>query len=124
MMHNPQLMLMTLVLLLVGCATSAHVDAPAEKLVGKIVQLNDNSAYSWFSEPRAIIWNDKLIVGSVRAVEMYKTGQSDPNWGNIEVAALDLKTGEAQRTVLDRHFEQDDHDDPAFLPLPGNRLLA
>ncbi len=107
-----------------GCATVSRDKPPADFVAGKIIPLNENSAYSWFSEPRAIVWDNKLIVGSVRAVETARTGQPDPDWGNIEVTVCDLKTLKVSKTILDRHFEQDDHDDPAFVALPGDRLLA
>jgi hypothetical protein len=42
----------------------------------------------------------------------------------VEVAAYDLASGEAQRTVLHRHFGQDDHDNQALLVLEDGRLLA
>jgi hypothetical protein len=37
-------------------------------VAGKLIQLNDNGAWSWFMDPRVIVDNGKLIVGSVRAI--------------------------------------------------------
>jgi hypothetical protein len=88
------------------------------------VEVNDNGAWSWFMDERAVVDRGKLIVGSVRAVKEYRSGRDDPDWGNVEVSVLDLATGAARHTVLHRHFEQDDHDGPALLVLPDRRYLA
>ncbi len=93
-------------------------------VAGALVQLNDNGAWSWFMDERAIVEDGKLIVGSVRSVGDFDAQKSDPDWGNIEVAVYDLATGTTQRTVLHRHFEQDDHNSPALLVLPDKRILA
>jgi hypothetical protein len=95
----------------------------ANYVAGALVQLNDNGAWSWFMDERAIVHNDKLIVGSVRSVGDFTTDKA-PDWGNIEVAVYDLAAGSTKRAVLHRHFEQDDHDSPALLALPDKRLLA
>jgi hypothetical protein len=97
---------------------------PTDYVAGKIIPLAENGAYSWFSDPRAIVWKDWLVVGSVRAVENARTGASDPNYGNVDVSVCNLTTGKVQSVVLHHYFEQDDHDDPAFLPLPDDRLMA
>ena len=90
----------------------------------KLVELNDNGAWSWFMDPRAIIDHGQLIVGSVRAVGKYKQNMDDPRWGNVEVAVYDIATGKAATAVLHHHLEQDDHDAPAFLVRPDGRYLA
>ena len=96
----------------------------ADFVAGELVNLNDNGAWSWFMDERAIAHDGKLIVGSVRAVGDFRSGRDDPHWGNVEVAVHDLQTGHTGRVVLHEHFEQDDHDGPAFLALPDGRLLA
>jgi hypothetical protein len=95
----------------------------ANYIAGALVQLNDNGAWSWFMDERAIVSGGKLVVGSVRSVGPFGNAR-DPDWGNIEVAAYDLAAGTAKRAVLHRHFEQDDHDSPALLALADKRLLA
>jgi hypothetical protein len=115
-------------LLLAMCLSlaSAVVAAEQEKdfVAGKLIQLNDNGAWSWFMDERVVVHEGKLVVGSVRAVKDFKGGQADPDWGNVEIAALDIGTGKVGKTILHRHYEQDDHDGPAFFPLPDKRLLA
>jgi hypothetical protein len=101
----------------------AQMDVAANHVAGQLVELNDNGAWSWFMDERVIVHEGRLIVGSVRAVGNFRNS-SDPDWGNVEVAVYDLASGSVQKTVLHRHFEQDDHDGPAFLPLPDRRILA
>ena len=97
---------------------------PPDHVAGRLITLNDNGAWSWFMDERAIVADGKLIVGSVRAVGRFGSGAKDPDWGNVEVAVHDLATGATRRAVVHRHFEQDDHDGPALLALPDRRLLA
>jgi len=96
---------------------------PADYVAGGLIRLNDNGAWSWFMDERALVHQGRLIVGSVRAVGDFRNDR-DPDWGNVEAAICDLSTGEVRKAVLHRHFEQDDHDSPSFLPLPDGRLLA
>jgi hypothetical protein len=98
-------------------------DLPSNYVAGSLIQINDNGAWSWFMDERAIVHGGKLIAGSVRAVGDFRN-DSDPDWGNVEIAVYDIAAGTTQRTVLHRHLEQDDHDNPAFLPLPDGRYLA
>jgi hypothetical protein len=113
-----------LLTLAAALAAAAPSDAPRGFVAGRLTVLNDNGAWSWFMDERAVVDRGKLIVGSVRAVKTFRTGADDPGWGNVEVAVLDLESGKVSRTVLRRHFEQDDHDNPAFLVRPDGRYLA
>lgn len=105
---------------------SRHCPAasPADYVAGDLVTLNDNGAWSWFMDERAIVQDGKLIVGSARAVGNFQSGESDPNWGNIELSVFDIERVTTNQVVLDPHFEQDDHDNPALLALPDGRALA
>jgi len=105
-------------------AVRGGAQLPANYVAGSLVQLNDNGAWSWFMDERAIVDRGKLIVGSVRSLGDFRATQNQPNWGNVEVSVYDIATGRADRVVLDRHYEQDDHDAPAFLVLPDGRYLA
>jgi hypothetical protein len=97
---------------------------PADYVAGSLVQLNDNGAWSWFMDEGVIVDQGKLIVGSVRSLGDFDATQNQPDWGNVEVSVYDIATGRAEQVVLDRHFEQDDHDALAFLALPDGRYLA
>lgn len=102
----------------------AFAGYPADYVAGDLITLNENGAWSWFMDERAIVHEDKLIVGSMRAVRDFDGGRDDPDWGNVELAVYHIDRGDAQCVVLDPHFEQDDHDNPALLALPNGRILA
>jgi hypothetical protein len=101
-----------------------NVTSKADFVAGKLIELNDNGAWSWFMDERAVVDHGKLIVGSVRAVGRFDSGRGAANWGNVELAVHDIDAGTTRRVVLDQHFEQDDHDGPGLLALPGGRILA
>ncbi len=83
--------------------------------------INDNGAWCWFEDERAIIHNGKLIIGSVADVS--GTDGATRN-GNIELATYDFATGEVDRFVLHGNLQADDHDSPAFLVRPDGRYLT
>ena len=87
------------------------------------VLLNNNGAWCWFQDERALVdpANSTLLVGSVAAPEG-PGGES--RGGNIEVAVLDLATGESTVHVLHEQLESDDHNAPALLIRPDGRYLA
>ena len=101
-----------------------RADNPVNFVALPPVKINDNGAWSWFMDERAIVQKEDLVVGSVRAVRDYKSGESDPNWGNVEISVWNLPTGKTETRVLHQHFEQDDHDGPGLLSLPDDRILA
>ena len=116
---------LVLVLLFAGVLVASTDDRhPANYVAGSLIRLNDNGAWSWFMDPRVIVDDGKLIVGSVRGVGSFQANMTDPDWGNVEVSVYDLHTGRAQTTVLHPRLEQDDHNAPAFLVLPDGRYLA
>lgn len=126
-MHKQVTRLQIALFVVMVMAASAAAADEAEKgdyVAAPLVVLNDNGAWSWFMDPRAIIDHGKLLVGSVRAVGDFRSGRDDPRWGNVELAVHDLASGNTQVVVLDPHFEQDDHDAPALLALPDGRYLA
>ena len=50
-------------------------------VAGKLIQLNDNGAWSWFMDPRVTVDNGKLIVGSVRAIGAFHYRRSRSTLG-------------------------------------------
>ncbi len=121
---NPRVMIMVTALAVHLTAIGARAQLPANYVAGSLVQLNDNGAWSWFMDERVIVDKGKLIVGSVRSLGDFDATQNQLDWGNVEISVYDIETGRTGRVVLDRHFEQDDHDAPAFLALPDGRYLA
>src|SRR5437899_7350694 len=79
---------------------------PTNYVAGSLIQLNDNGAWSWFMDPRVVVDDGKLIVGSVRAVGTFQSGASDPRWGNVEIAVYDLAAKKTATMVLQEHREQ------------------
>lgn len=93
--------------------------AGAESNPTKPQVLNDDGAWCWFQDERAVIRGDKLIVGSVA------NGSHDPDRrGDIDVVVVDLATGETRRQELFDRLEPDDHDVPAFWIRPDERVTA
>src|SRR5438874_4831180 len=107
-----------------GPLVGADDSFPANYIAGTLIQLNDNGAWSWFMDPRVIVNDGKLIIGSVRAIGSNQANVSDPRSGNVEVSVYDIASGTAQTVVLHPHLEQDDHDAPAFYVRPDGRYLA
>ena len=102
----------------------AAVEYPNNFVAATMVQLNDNGAWSWFMDPRVIIDDGKLIAGSVRGVGSAQANLSDPKSGNVEISVYDIARGTVQTVVLHPHFEQDDHNAPAFYVRSDGRYLA
>jgi hypothetical protein len=122
-MNRRHLSLLWSALLCLAIVPTPVAAQQANYVAGALIQLNDNGAWSWFMDERALVSNGKLIVGSVRSVGAFGNAR-DPDWGNIEVAVYDLASGVTKKVVLHPHLEQDDHNSPALLVLPDNRLLA
>ena len=88
------------------------------------VVLNEDGAWCWFQDERAVVYRGKLIVGSVAA------GVNDSSrLGAIEATVYDPVTG--ARVITELHAgllgdggEYDDHNSPAFLVRPDGRVLA
>ena len=67
-----------LVQVVVGYSAAAAAEPSGPDYVaGKLIRMNDNGAWSWFMDERAIVHEGKLVVGSVRAVG---TKYTPPAW--------------------------------------------
>jgi len=76
-----------------------------------------NGGWCWFQDPRAIIHDGKLIIGSVSGAGKQR--------GDVRASVYDLKAGRDLGTVvLAPKFQSDDHDTPAFYARPDGRILA
>ncbi|SEE72115.1 BNR-4 repeat-containing protein [Ruania alba] len=84
---------------------------------------NDNGAWCWFQDERALIdpATNTLMIGSVAAAE---GPGGDERSGNIELAVTDLASGSTEIVVLHEQLEVDDHNDPALWIRPDGRYLA
>src|SRR6266540_1559702 len=81
-----------LIVLIVGAVTFTADEYPSNYVAATLVRLNDNGAWSWFMDPRVIVNDGKLIVGSVRAIGSNQANITDPRWGNVEISVYDLAT--------------------------------
>ncbi|EDM76315.1 hypothetical protein PPSIR1_18452 [Plesiocystis pacifica SIR-1] len=89
-----------------------------------IIQLNDNGAWSWFMDERVVVHDGVLVVGSVRSLGGFNSTMGMDGWGNVEVATYDIELDAVESIILHEQFEQDDHNNPAFLPTLDGGLLA
>lgn len=112
-------------LLILGASrpAAAENDGPANTAPGlaaaQPIILNDDAGWCWFQDERAIFAGNKLITGTVAS------GSRDPSRkGDIDVNSIDLATGEVLSFTLHKNLENDDHDAPALIELPGGRILA
>ena len=87
-----------------------------------MITFKENGSWCWFQDERTIIHNNQLIFGSV-ADRYGKNGEAVD--GNIDVTTYDLETNTLLGTyILFERSVADDHNAPAFLPLPDGRLLS
>ncbi|MFG0283814.1 MAG: BNR-4 repeat-containing protein [Phycisphaerales bacterium JB039] len=91
----------------------------ADWTAGDLITLNDDGGWCWFEGERAIAHDGALLVGTVAA------GARDPaRRGDIELTRYDLATGATGRIELHDQLQLDDHNSPALLALPDDRILA
>jgi hypothetical protein len=83
------------------------------------VVLSDDGGWCWFEDPRAIIHDNKLLVGTVA------NGRYDSlRAGDIEALIYDLRNKQIIRVELYDRLQPDDHDSPVFLVRPDERYLT
>lgn len=83
------------------------------------IVFNDDGGWCWFEEPRVLVENGQLIIGSVA------NGRFEPERrGDIEVTIHHLQSGKIARRELHDRLQADDHDSPVFLRRPDGRFLA
>jgi hypothetical protein len=104
-------------------APAADEGAAANFVAGRLLELNDNGAWSWFMDPRVIVDKGRLIVGSVRASGSFKD-RDRPGWGNAQLSILDLESLATRVVTLHENLEQDDHNAPGLLVLRDGRYFS
>ncbi len=77
--------------------------------------LVDDGTWCWFSDPRAVYHDG-------HRTQTY-TGYISST-GDVQVTAMDHKTGHTETAMLYENFEVDDHDNPSLLVLPDGRLMV
>ena len=88
-----------------------------------VIVLNDNGAWSWFEDERAVVdvATGTLLVSSV--ADRSGTGGARRD-GNVEVVAYDIASRTPRRFVLHRQLEADDHNSAALHLRPDGRYVA
>jgi hypothetical protein len=106
-----------------------NVAAPARAALdfvnGNLVQFNDNGAWTWYSDERAIVdaTGGRLVVG----VDVSGAGLGgSPRDGAVEATIFNFQSQTPQRTTLmgSGTLGPDDHNGPAFLLRPDGKYLA
>lgn len=110
-------------IVLSSCLLWANLFSPAGLVAGNeevsFVTLKKNGGWCWYQDPRAVLRGNLVVFGSVAAAD--RDGSSP---GDVEVTSWDLESGNIELFKLHPELQADDHDTPAFLILPGGRILA
>lgn len=81
---------------------------------GDVVTFMKDGGWCWYQDPRAIIQNNKVILGGLSA-----------QTGDVKIAVYDLQTNKNQgEFILQKNFQKDDHNVPALHPRPDGSILA
>jgi hypothetical protein len=110
-------------LIIITIAGVALFAQEARDLVnGNLIQFNDNGAWCWYQDERAIVdaVKGKLIIGS--DASGYGVGGQSRD-GHIEGVIFDLQTGQQQRYMF-MNCDCDDHNAPAFLIRPDGKYIT
>ena len=77
-----------------GCFGRDEVSQKQEQVIGELIIFNDDGAYTWFQDERAIISDGKIIIGSVAS------GNNDSNrTGDIDCPPLDAASFEPRQDL-------------------------
>jgi len=87
---------------------------------GTLVQFNENGAWSWFEDERAIVTDGKVLVSSIG--DAAGTGGTARD-GNVDLVTFDLSSRRASRFLLS-DIQADDHNTAGLLVRPDGRYLA
>jgi len=89
---------------------------------GNLIQFNDNGAWSWYQDERAIVdtLNGKLILGSDASDNGIGGSSRD---GLIEAVIFDIQSASLEKFTL-ADFSCDDHNAPAFFVRPDGNYIA
>jgi hypothetical protein len=90
---------------------------------GAPITFKIDGGWSWFQDPRAIITNNRLVLGSVAGTTV--AGGTAQTLGDVAVTSYNLNTQTLSSPfLLINQSDHDDHDVPAFAVLPDGRILT
>lgn len=98
-----------------------HRNAPLAPTSPRIVKINDNGAWCWYQNERAIVHDGKVFVCSIADGA---GANGDDRKGDVDLSCWDLKTNLVTRTTLHKKFEHDDHDVGAIHLRRDGRLVV
>lgn len=104
-----------------GCAMNPRTAAPLEPTSPRIVRINDNGAWCWYQNERAILHHGKVYVSSIADDAGVNGAQRK---GDVDLACWDLQTNQVSQTALHKNFEDDDHDVGAIYARRDGRLVV
>lgn len=106
--------IISIVILLITLTGNAQKNKLPYKIEGDPIEFMEDGGWCWYQDPRAIIHNGTLIIGTI-------SGKS----GDIRVGVYDLnKEKSLGVVVLYKGFEKDDHNSPVFYARPDGSILA
>jgi hypothetical protein len=114
--------LLPTIVIIILLSTIAFSQEAWDLVNGNLIQFNDNGAWCWYQDERAIIDTvaGKLLIGSDASGA--GVGGSSRS-GKIEAVIFDLQTGLSKKYVL-MQAGCDDHNAPAFLIRPDGKYIA
>ncbi len=104
---------------LLGFVTFFDAGTAHAQFGGTPITFNSNGGWCWFQDPRLVIANGQLFMGSIAG-----TAGNGSAAGDADVTSFNLQTNVSTETLLHAALGQDDHDCPAFAVLPDGRILA
>jgi hypothetical protein len=102
-----------------GFAVFSGGNTALAQFSGTPITFNSNGGWCWFQDPRCVISNGRLFIGSIAG-----TAGNGSSAGDADVTSYNLQTNVSTETLLHAALGQDDHDCPAFAVLPDGRILA
>lgn len=106
-------------ILLAGLLIVPRPSLAVDDVDGTLITFNTNGGWSWFQDPRIIVNNNQIVIGSVAG-----TTASGAVAGDIRVTTYNIGAQSASTFTLHGALQQDDHDVPAFVVLPDGRYIA
>ncbi len=97
---------------------SKNIEKSTDVRTSETFILSDDGGWCWFESPGAIQHGSRILIGSVSS-----GGHDKRRYGNIELHIHDCSTKVTERVALHEQFELDDHNGPALLVRPDERLL-
>jgi hypothetical protein len=102
-----------------GLIVGGHSSAARADFSGTPIVFNANGGWCWFANPRMVIDNGVLIIGSIAG-----TAGNGSLAGDVDATTYDFGTQAINETVLAAAFDQDDHANPAFAILPDGNVMV